>query len=246
MNYYYVWPKAVLKILNRLNSVQGGVIGLVGFQGVGKSSALRALYEARILKAEEERRVTTRQEAADADFDVVYFKWRRESELFRALGDGTHEASRDVGIEYSKMIDDELLKLKIRHVRVDPKNLRQIIWLQLLRKKRLILIDTPDYSKTDRRLMAKDLQEIYWLWNTLTQTADARPNFIIAIQKEMFRDHYFFDKMEKIELQPLEPKQLLDAYILAFGRAEPFTSEALLELATMSRGIFRRFLRYIH
>jgi hypothetical protein len=125
------------------------------------------------------------------------------------------------------------------------KKLRQITWLLLLRRKNLILIDTPDYSKTDRRLMAKDLQEIYWLWNTLTQTYDARPNFVIAIQKEMFQDHYFFDKMEKVELHPLEPEQLVGAYVRVFKKAEPFTEDALLTLARMSRGIFRRFLRYI-
>jgi hypothetical protein len=33
---------------------------------------------------------------------------------------------------------------------------------------RTILIDTPDYSKTDRRLMAKDLEELYWLWDNLS------------------------------------------------------------------------------
>jgi hypothetical protein len=36
--------------------------------------------------------------------------------------------------------------------------LQQTSWLNMFRKK-VILIDTPDYSKTDRRLMAKDLDE---------------------------------------------------------------------------------------
>jgi len=43
-------------------------------------------------------------------------------------------------------------------------SLRQTAWLERLRSKKTILIDTPDYSKTDRRLMAKDLEELYWLW----------------------------------------------------------------------------------
>jgi len=47
--------------------------------------------------------------------------------------------------------------------------LRQTVWLETLRSKETILIDTPDYSKTDRRLMAKDVEELYWLWDQLSQ-----------------------------------------------------------------------------
>ena len=66
------------------------------------------------------------------------------------------------------------------------------------------------------------------------------------IQKEMFRDHFFFDKMEKVELEPLKPEQMVEAYRKRFKKAiEPFTEDALLTLARMSSGIFRRFLRYI-
>jgi hypothetical protein len=243
--------------------MQGGIIGLVGLQGVGKSSALRALYVARMRMAEAKRRVRSKEE--EADYDVIFFKWLRQPELFQSLLDGIHEASTDYNYDYKKILSEELESRNAESplgsgvspelINVDSaerelgsttvKKLRQITWLLLLRRKNLILIDTPDYSKTDRRLMAKDLQEIYWLWNTLTQTYDARPNFVIAIQKEMFQDHYFFDKMEKVELHPLEPEQLVGAYVRVFKKAEPFTEDALLTLARMSRGIFRRFLRYI-
>jgi hypothetical protein len=39
-----------------------------------------------------------------------------------------------------------------------------------------------------------------------------RPGPILAIQKEMFYDHFFFDKMEKVELEPLKPEQMVEAY----------------------------------
>lgn len=68
---------------------------------------------------------------------------------------------------------------------------------------------------------------------------------MIAIQKEMFRDHFFLDKMHKIELEPLKLEQMLEAYRKALGTLEPFTRDGLLTLARMSRGISRRFLRYI-
>lgn len=123
--------------------------------------------------------------------------------------------------------------------------MREAAWLRMLRKKDIILIDTPDYSKTDRRLMAKDLEEIYWLWNALAGSASIPPNLMLAIQKEMFRGHFFFDKMRIIELKPLKPERMVEAYMHQFKSTEPFTQEALLTVARMSRGVFRRFLRYI-
>jgi len=72
-----------------------------------------------------------------------------------------------------------------------------------------------------------------------------RPGPILAIQKEMFHDHSFFDKMEKVELEPLKPEQMVEAYRKRFKAIEPFTEDALLSLGRMSRRIFRRFLRYI-
>jgi len=51
--------------------------------------------------------------------------------------------------------------------------------------------------------------------------------------------------MERVELEPLAPDQMLEAYLKGFGTADPFTEDALLTLARMSRGVFRRFLRYI-
>jgi hypothetical protein len=53
------------------------------------------------------------------------------------------------------------------------------------------------------------------------------------------------DKMEKVENEPLEPKTMVEAYRKRFKAIEPFTEDALLTLARMSRGIFRCFLRYI-
>lgn len=89
------------------------------------------------------------------------------------------------------------------------------------------------------------LQDIYWVWNDLAKTSVWRPNLVIAVQKEMFAGHFFFDKMGKVELGPLAPDQMLEAYLKRFETTDPFTEDALLTLARMSRGIFRRFLRYI-
>lgn len=47
---WYVWPDAVREITHKLETMSGGIIiGLIGLQGVGKSSALFAIYVGRLL-----------------------------------------------------------------------------------------------------------------------------------------------------------------------------------------------------
>ena len=85
-------------------------------------------------------------------------------------------------------------------------------WYEMFLAMRTILIDTQDYSRTDRRMMARDLGDIYWLWDSVNKRAFASrrmSDFVIAVQKEMFRDHFFFDKMEKVELEPLSQNRWL-------------------------------------
>jgi len=269
---WYVWPEAVLRVQHQLETMKAGIIGLVGLQGVGKSSALRALHN-------------------NMKPDSILFKWRRQHELYRSLLDGSHEASEDFLREYwrrlrerpstklsSRVLDERDLRKRLLSIEKEMKSveidtellndrdfrigqaelesaeaelsrdalrtMQEATWLEMLRNKRTVLIDTPDYSKTDRRLMAKDLQEIYWLWLSLAKSENGA-NIVLAVQKEMFGGHFFFDKMQKIELEPLEPGEMLEGYKRRFAATEPFTEEALLTLARMSRGIFRRFLRYI-
>jgi DNA-binding MarR family transcriptional regulator len=249
--------------------MSGGIIGLVGLQGVGKSSALRVLQIFNMIKQGESYKEQHKESLPSHLVDTVLFKWRREPQLFTSLLNGTHELSADFSRVYkSKLVEVTKPSLQFlnRSVIDNPQTLnpewaerqigrknmqvlRQTVWLELLRSKKTILIDTPDYSKTDRRLMAKDLMELYWMWDLLSrcETPDGKrkPNIVVAIQKEMFGGHFFFDKMQKIELQPLQPETMIEAYKRRFKNTDPFTSDALLTLARMSRGIFRRFLRYI-
>ena len=54
--YWYVWPDAVRERIHKLETMNGGIIGLVGLQGVGKSSALLAILSRRMLLQHEEYR----------------------------------------------------------------------------------------------------------------------------------------------------------------------------------------------
>jgi len=240
----YVWPKSLIGITELLSGMRGGLVAVIGLQGVGKSTALMVLDATESVRGEPDQ--------------VVFFKWRKEKELFKSLLDRSHEASdaflKDYGVRLAGILQrteedddpvalDSLLKKKIGKSRTE--SFRKVVWMHLLRTKKLILIDTPDYSKTDKRAMATDLADIYWLWNNLVRTSEASPNIIVAVQKEMFGSHFFFDKMHKIELEPLEPAQMVEAFHKRFNCAGPFTEDALMTLARMSRGIFRRFQRYI-
>jgi hypothetical protein len=61
----------------------------------------------------------------------------------------------------------------------------------------------------------------------------------------MYGGHFFFGKMDIVELCRLKPTELLNAYKSKWKSVEPFTEDALVLIGQLSQGIFRRFLRYI-
>ena len=257
---YYVWPRAVKKLGDELaDSMYSRLVALVGQQGVGKTSALMALRQIRFRKGSEE------------SGGVVFFKWRRESQLFLDLLSGRHECSAGFLEVYRSRLLEEL-----RNAEGDLKwgdreriwgsrsadvtvewaerrlgrrvcdRLRAEVWMSFLVDYSILFVDTPDYSRRDRRAMARDLMDIQWFWHACNQNRSLRPRMVLAVQKEMvLSGNFFLDKMVRVDLEPLEAGELVEAYVKQFSGPEPFTREALLVLAGMSRGVFRRFLRYI-
>jgi hypothetical protein len=70
----YVTAAEVDHLLIQLQSLQGALIGSVGFQGVGKSSALLALSAG-----------SREQKTAESSgLGTMLFKWRRTSDLFQS------------------------------------------------------------------------------------------------------------------------------------------------------------------
>jgi ATPase subunit of ABC transporter with duplicated ATPase domains len=90
-----VWPDAVNEIIRKLETMNGGIIGLVGPQGVGKSSALLAILSKKVLLQIEEYD-KKHKSGVDANLgkDILRSKWRRKSELMASLLNGTHELSK--------------------------------------------------------------------------------------------------------------------------------------------------------
>jgi len=251
--------------------MHGGLIGLVGRQGVGKSSAMTALAD---------HLPGTKLSPSEK----VLFKWRNPPQLYDVFFDPGNPSHKEFLMHYSRKLADELAGLRvhwrdmyvqdrIEHFEASIENkiesrnlkgleaeadwaesvlgkrtvskLRKQIWLLMVSWKFVILIDTPDYPKTDKRRMNRDLDEIHWLWDSLI-TRGRNATMVIAVQKEMSQDHFFLDKMQPVELRPLSTEQILEGYMKQFGTFEPFTENAIKLLAQMSRGIFRRFIKYIY
>ncbi len=246
-----------------------GLVGLLGSLGVGKTNALLALYWGKVpgMKGNRDDRALFKwREEGKLHDSLLQEEHELSSEfiqeyahcLFGALESlpKRRRASRDTGkyLEFVKYMNrcaeegdhgppPDLRWAESQIGRSYVKELRRRAWFHILETKSVILIDMPDYSKTDKRRMDRDLTDISLFWNHLaTRTG---PSIVVAIQQEMFRDHFFLGKMRKVELLPLPADQMVRAYRLRFGTLEPFAEEALLTLAHMSRGIFRRFKNYI-
>ncbi len=270
---FYICPEEVSKLARQIDVMRRGLIGLVGRQGVGKSSALIALADhlpGTVLFPKEK----------------VLFTWRNPPQLYDVFFDRGNPSHKEFLKLYSEKLGDQLpspslvrvgswpdirKQDRIEHFEANVEKyiesgigwkaevdwaesvlgkravskLRQEIWFLMVSWKCVILIDIPDYSKTDQRKLNRDLNEIYWLWDALMKQG-RNPTLVIAIQKEISPDHFFLDKMHLIELRPLSNEQILKVYMKQFGTFEPFTEDAIKLLAQMSRGIFRRFIKYIY
>lgn len=121
------------------------------------------------------------------------------------------------------------------------KKIREEAVYDYLERCDVIFIDLPDYAKSDRRLMARHLLEVQGLWEKIGKGK----NMVIAIQKELFTGHFFFGKMGTIELKPLKQEELMHVFKTEFPDCDLMTDEALMLLGQLSRGVFRRFLRYL-
>jgi hypothetical protein len=107
---------------------------------------------------------------------------------------------------------------------------------------KFLLIDLPDYAAGNRSAMRRDLDEIGELWY---ESKTSRRVIVVTVQKELFGGHYLFGKGDVFELRPLTVDELVGFYRKKFGSTYPFSEESLRLVARLSRGVFRRFLRYV-
>jgi len=140
-----------------------------------------------------------------------------------------------------------ILKLASREER---REIERYALLDAIQTKDIILIDFPDYSKTNQSQMIRDLDKFAKWWESLV-AADTENiythnvNLVVFFQKELFSGHFLFGKFDVFELKPLEPIILMEIMKRNCGGIEPFTVEALEYLGGLSRGIIRRFKKYV-
>lgn len=118
--------------------------------------------------------------------------------------------------------------------------------MEYLKECNFLLIDLPDYEAGGGGRMKRDLDGIGKFWyESRYGFRYCRRSMVVAVQKELFGGHYLFGKGEVFELRPLTVDELVGFYRRKFGSTYPFSEESLRIVARLSRGVFRRFLRYV-
>jgi len=260
----YYWTEPVKKALFRLTRYTAYLGGIIGLIGTGKTSAMYALrdkieQQALLDKIEQrmkngeiktfEKYVYCITWRVDKFWDVVdvckndYWKeeYRRKllDEYERLLK--TKKEKPDLSMIHIDEMEEVLPEKKINAIR------EQIAIGFLGRKAYAILIDFPDYSRKGSWMINRDLTDFYKFWVKLIEYKANPTNVIVCLQKElvMAHPHFFLGKIDKIMLKPLTSSQLLEAYKQIFDTYEPFSEDALRYIAELSRGVFRRFKKYI-
>jgi len=184
------------RLIFKIKNSKRALIGVVGLQGIGKTTLLRNL-------------------TAYFGEKALFFPWDKDWKQ------RLEELNASLRLEYEDI--EAFLCYEFRYV----------------------FIDFHDYDKKKRGEMSKDLTDFSELWRKCTAYGEKMPTFVVGIQKEMFKGHFIYGKMDIVELSPLKPEELVNAYKQKWGSVEPFTEDALLLIAELSRGIFRRFLKYV-
>lgn len=217
----YIWPKSIEKLAAGLSyDVKGRMVCVSGLQGVGKSLACTMIYQ--------------RLKMSQPLYPVLTFQFPRDGDWIEAVWRATPNAS-DL---FNNKADQYELKTN--------RKFRRYHIARPLRAVQTVLIDLGDYARRDARLMNRDIDLIQDLWKVLLEQGVPATNLLVFMQKELYKGHFFLGKFEHVELKPFSAAELVEAYKKRFEDIAPFEEAALLELARMSRGIFRRFKRYIH
>ena len=264
----YYWSKSAKKLLFKLKYIEQGLIGVIGLQGIGKTTTLQVL--ASELHTKERPSVfirwtpdwfeqftkrfgtKVREEYRLGVFDAAYDKAEAYARQWKPLFGRVPDRNTLSGLELGQKgyMTKDAVSLSEAELIVGKRECKKIMeravyWA--LSEARYLFIDLPDYSKSSRRNMIRDLRDVEALWKKLQQEPFEQTNQILVVgcQKELFKGHFFFGKMDVVEIESLKPEELVEAYKRKWEDVKPFTQDALFLIAELSRGVFRRFLKYI-
>jgi len=216
--YGYYYTEEVKRLIELLKTVpEGLLVGVMGYSGQGKTALKRCLTRDLKRFYEENEPKTTET---------------KESEYVTAV-----HTRPDFQVSIPKW-DTNVYKYWMEQIRFPL----------IMRPRKVFLIDTPDYGRKDVRLINRDLTQISEFWTDL-RAYGYKANVVVFLQKELVKSqqHFFLLKMYPLlELTPFKPEEMLAAYKQNFGSCMPFIEESLTLVAQLSKGIFRRFMRYIN
>jgi len=269
----FIWTKQSQNLLKRLQTTKRQLIAVVGLQGSGKTALLNALWS-RLDDCfgfkwfGKDAFKQNLQERYDPAVDipitelVIYVKDALGVNGVKKWIERHYPGNSNLIYEVEDVLRN-IFKKRYEEVAQLRKYFQQMIpkkEIQKLRETKLkdtfrcstLLIDLPDYDRNNRTQLIRDLNDIHTFWQELEfEPGDRKTNLVLFIQKELFSGHFFFGKMDVVEIAPPTVMDMVQAYGIVnktkdgLFSTKPFQKEALQELAKLSRGIWRRFKKYI-
>lgn len=233
-NEYYYVTEPVKRLMWKLTHLHSQLIAFTGLQGTGKTSALKYIFN------------ELNKDRKGDEVPVILIKvtkdWKeslKQACLYFVMKEVVDAEDHRKKIERESLYFVEK-QTKAEKKRGEEEFIEYLIY-DFIDHTNTTFIDLPDYSKTDRRVMARNLSDIELLWEKTGQTR----NIVVAMQKELFKGHFFLGKMTVIELKPLKPEELLHVFKKQFPDCDLITDKAVIMLGQLARGVFRRFLKYL-
>jgi hypothetical protein len=240
-------------ILYKLQNTESSLNQISGLQGTGKTRLLTEL--ARTIKKSARFKLTSNwkenlleySETDTNDFFQDYWenlRWEYNHEITNLQATGQNAKLRRAGEVRTIIQRDNTSSMEEFLGKAKIKQLKDNAFIHFIRSRKVIFIDMPDYSKSNANAMTHDIDEIQELYESLQ---NCPIHFVIAVQRELMQKapHFFWGKCDKYTLEPLTTDQLIELYNLNNQGPEIFEPTALQYLAELSRGVPRRFKRYI-
>lgn len=231
----------------KLKNTESGLSLVIGLQGTGKSRILRQLNNegtywfkwSRDWKEELWQRGCA-QTGYSSGLEYEY-----EDQVHAYLKAGQPHRANKVGDPRTILQRKETSLMEAFLGKSKCNELKNLAINSFIYDTKIILIDMPDYSRSNANALVHDISEVQRFWESIGNRGNT--HLVIAIQKELVlkAPNFFWGKCDKYTVEPLTTPQLIEAYKLSNPEGEVFDSAALQLLGDLSRGIFRRFKKYM-
>jgi len=212
---YYVWTEPVKQVLTKLEFGKGQLIFVIGYQGLGKSRAMKELHY--ILRKKGQNVCPLRMPSTGKILDILDDRLSHLSDSLKRKKkkdrlDSVRKAMADINVILLDLPDygHKDFRLMSRDLNEVQHLWNDAVWFHR------------DKTSCELNLVAFIQREMF----------DTK-------------FHFLYGKGTVIELTPLSEEQLIDNYTARFHSTYPFSNHAIRMLAKLARGNVRRFKRYI-